>query len=165
MSLDVKSMSQQTMSRTPKGLSKTTVTIIITILLSVLAVSLFFNVLSYTSNPHPTVNAQIASLQWTQYKVATENNLYLVVGNLTLLNPDPRYADIHVLYIMYNSTGGLIVESISTNSTITPPVSYSTSYELPPNRTIICGFSFLYLNQQNETTQLSAEIMGKIPIV
>jgi len=158
-------MSQQTTLPTPKGLSKTTVTIIVTLLLSILAFSLFFNVLSYTTNQHPTVDVQMSGLEWTQYKVATENNLYLVVGNLTLQNSDPRWDEIDVSYIMYGSTGGLIFESISANSPITPPVSYAAAYMLPPNRTVICGFSFLYLNQQNETTHINAEIVGKIPIV
>lgn len=166
MLLDVKFMSQQTILPTPKGLSKTTVTIIVTLLLSLLAVSLFFNILSCTSNPHPPVNVQIVNQEWTEYKISTENNLYFVLVNLTLRNPDPRYAWVQVQYIMYNSDGGLTLESLQTDTTIgTPPVSYQTSYGLPPNMTVICCFSFFYLKPQNTTTQLRSEIDAKIPIV
>lgn len=177
-------MSQQTTLATPKGLSKTTVIIIVTLLLSLLAVSLSFNILSYTSNSHPPVNVQIVNQQWTEYKIGTENNLsfllvnnleridtendlYLVQVNLTLRNPDPIYAEVQVQYLMYDLHGELLYESLPTNTTtgLTPPVLYSTSYGLPPNRTLICCFSFLHLKPQNDTTQLSAEIVGGVPIL
>jgi hypothetical protein len=162
-------MSQRTTLPTPKGLSRTTVTIIVTLLLSLLAVSLFFNILSYTSNPHPPVNVQIVSLNWIEYKISTENNLYLVLVNLTLRNPDPRYAEVQVQYIMHDSDGELTLEPSPINTTTgtvwRPTVGYLTSYGLGPNMSIICGFSFYYLKPQNTTTQLSAEIAGKIPIV
>jgi hypothetical protein len=160
-------MSQKITLPKPNGLSKTTITIIITTLLSLLAVSLSFNILSYTSNPHPPLNVQIVNLNWTEYDVSTENNLYFVVVRTTLLNPDPRSAWVQILYVMYDSNGSITSESLPTYTTtgFAPQVSYMTCAGIGPNMTIICCFNFYYLKPQNTTTQLRAEIGAKIPIV